>query len=66
MRAAMRSADQNQKTCSGRNAPSLAVDFADLIRALRGLIDPYRPERYYMRGPGPKWRAKQGFADGTA
>ncbi|MGJ4928363.1 hypothetical protein ACQR1I_15460 [Bradyrhizobium sp. HKCCYLS2038] len=20
--------------------------------------DPYRPERYYMRGPGPKWRAK--------
>ena len=22
--------------------------------------DPYRPERYYMRGPGPKWRAKHG------
>ncbi|WP_257168334.1 hypothetical protein [Bradyrhizobium sp. SRS-191] len=22
--------------------------------------DPYRPERYYMRGPGPKWRAKYG------
>jgi len=20
--------------------------------------DPYRPERHYMRGPGPKWRAK--------
>jgi hypothetical protein len=20
--------------------------------------DPYRPELYYMRGPGPKWRAK--------
>jgi hypothetical protein len=19
---------------------------------------PYRPERHYMRGPGPKWRAK--------
>jgi len=19
---------------------------------------PYRPELYYMRGPGPKWRAK--------
>lgn len=19
---------------------------------------PYRPERYYMRGPGPKWREK--------
>ena len=22
------------------------------------LCDPYRPERHYMRGPGPKYRAK--------
>jgi hypothetical protein len=21
----------------------------------------YRPERHYMRGPGPKWRAKHGM-----
>ncbi|MGB7939480.1 MAG: hypothetical protein WCF72_12790 [Pseudolabrys sp.] len=21
----------------------------------------YRPERHYMRGPGPKWRAKHGY-----
>jgi hypothetical protein len=21
---------------------------------------PYRPERFYMRGPGPKWREKYG------
>jgi hypothetical protein len=28
-------------------------------RALLGLVaDPYRPELHYMRGPGPKWRAK--------
>lgn len=27
-----------------------------LIRTLR---DPYRPEHHYMRGPGPKTRAKQ-------
>jgi len=20
--------------------------------------NPYRPEQHYMRGPGPKWRAK--------
>ncbi|MEH2533883.1 hypothetical protein V1277_006821 [Bradyrhizobium sp. AZCC 1588] len=20
--------------------------------------DPYRPERHYMRGPGPKWHAR--------
>jgi len=24
----------------------------------RSLFDPYRPELYYMRGPGPKWHAK--------
>jgi hypothetical protein len=24
----------------------------------RKLLDPYRPELYYMRGPGPKWREK--------
>ncbi len=22
-------------------------------------FNPYRPELYYMRGPGPPWRAKQ-------
>ena len=32
-----------------------------LARSLfRDLTDPYRPERHYMRGPGPKWRAKHG------
>jgi hypothetical protein len=29
--------------------------FQNLARAL---FDPYRPELHYMRGPGPKWRAK--------
>ena len=30
-------------------------------RRLTGtLFDPYRPELHYMRGPGPKWRAKHG------
>jgi len=24
---------------------------------------PYRPEQHYMRGPGPKWRAKQRLAN---
>jgi hypothetical protein len=27
----------------------------DLVQAI---TDPYRPELHYMRGPGPKWRAK--------
>lgn len=25
---------------------------------LRTVFDPYRPERHYMRGPGPKCREK--------
>jgi hypothetical protein len=24
----------------------------------RGFLDPYRPERHYMRGPGPRWRER--------
>ena len=58
MRSAMRSADRQPQTRSPRKAPSLVADLADLGRALRSLVDPYRPELYYMRGPGPKWHAK--------
>jgi hypothetical protein len=36
----------------------LAAEFADLLRQLKSLIDPYHPELHYMRGPGPKWHAK--------
>jgi hypothetical protein len=25
---------------------------------VQALTDTYHPERHYMRGPGPKWRAK--------
>jgi hypothetical protein len=34
------------------------AEFTDLVRALKALFDPYRPELHYMRGPGPKWHAK--------
>ena len=27
------------------------------------IFNPYRPELHYMRGPGPKWRAKRGLSD---
>lgn len=27
----------------------------------RDIGRPYRPELHYMRGPGPKWRAKHGL-----
>jgi hypothetical protein len=29
-----------------------------LVTAMFGQTDSYRPEAHYMRGPGPKWRAK--------
>ena len=41
----------------------LAEDLAALMRALRDLVDPYRPEQHYMRGPGPKWHAKHDAAE---
>lgn len=27
-------------------------------RLIARACDPYRPERHYMRGPGPKWHAR--------
>ena len=28
-------------------------------RLVARVYDPYRPERHYMRGPGPKWHARR-------
>lgn len=44
----------------------LAKAAADLRRTLAGVSDPYRPELHYMRGPGPKWRAKRAGAEVSA
>jgi len=41
-----------------RAMPALAAELADILRQFKSLFDPYRPELYYMRGPGPKWHAK--------
>ena len=30
------------------------------------LFNRYRPERHYMRGPGPKWREKHGLKPAPA
>jgi hypothetical protein len=35
-------------------------------RVTTSLFDPYRPELHYMRGPGPKWRAKHAGGAGCA
>jgi hypothetical protein len=37
---------------------SVAVEAWRELR--KGFLDTYRPELHYMRGPGPKWREKQG------
>jgi hypothetical protein len=38
---------------------SLIGELAEVWQGLRHrLSDPYRPERHYMRGPGPKCREK--------
>ena len=38
---------------------SLLAEMSGIVLGLvRDLSDPYRPERHYMRGPGPKWRMK--------
>ena len=43
-------------------ARKVAVSASDFASVVRNLIldvrDSYRPELHYMRGPGPKWRAK--------
>ena len=42
----------------------LALRLNALVARARAFIDiiarPYRPELHYMRGPGPKWRARHG------
>jgi hypothetical protein len=54
---------------NGLSHLSYRTPWWDLVRALRAAIfsvlpEPregrYRPERHYMRGPGPKWREKHG------
>lgn len=42
-------------------APSFRRTARTLWHSLaKDLFDPYRPELHYMRGPGPRWRAKHG------
>jgi hypothetical protein len=51
-------------TTTSPKSPRLLSVVAMLWRTLRrDLTDPYRPELHYMRGPGPKWRAKHGISE---
>jgi hypothetical protein len=55
-----------QEIAIGRPASRSAPRFARVVRQFwhglaKGILDPYRPEQHYMRGPGPKWHAKHAF-----
>ena len=51
----------------GRLGPPLSGHLVQWVRKVfQELRDPYRPERHYMRGPGPKFRAKQASQRGFA
>ncbi|MGY3492717.1 hypothetical protein ACVW1B_002136 [Bradyrhizobium sp. USDA 4502] len=42
-----------------RRTAEFVSDFASVVRNLTmDVRDSYRPELHYMRGPGPKWLAK--------
>jgi hypothetical protein len=44
---------------AARPAGGLLAAFRHLAH---DLMNPYHPERHYMRGPGPAWRRKHGAA----
>jgi|CXWL01.1.fsa_nt_gi hypothetical protein len=44
----------------------LAPALKNLLRRIGGPFDGYRPEQHYMRGPGPKYRARHGDMCGGA
>jgi len=55
----MRIIDANTSSGIARKTAESTSDFASVVQNLvKDVLDSYRPELHYMRGPGPKWRAK--------
>jgi hypothetical protein len=54
--------DQRLLALASALASAAAGAWTSLVRLLRTQLTldvrTYRPEAYYMRGPGPKWREK--------
>ena len=49
----------SQADLKHRTQPGLWSELSNMIACLHhGLFAHYRPERHYMRGPGPAYRAK--------
>jgi hypothetical protein len=59
----MRNDRQTSATLHPPSVHGLWKVVADMVAELRrGLASGYRPERHYMRGPGPAWHAKHAGA----
>jgi len=43
----------------GEKVPLIGTLSTAWLALWDSMTDSYRPELHYMRGPGPKWRAKQ-------
>ncbi len=56
---------QKAKFSRHRAETGFRGEVSEAVRTLKGLFDPYRPELHYMRGPGPKWRAKHAPGHGS-
>jgi hypothetical protein len=55
----MRTMDANTLSGFARKTAESTSDFASVVRNLiLDIRDCNRPELHYLRGPGPKWRAK--------
>jgi hypothetical protein len=55
----MRTIDATALSGFARKMAESTSDFADVVQNLaKDVLDSYRPGLHYMRGPGPKWRAK--------
>ena len=55
----MRIIDATALSGFARKTAESTSDFADVVQNLaKDVLDSYRPGLHYMRGPGPKWRAK--------
>jgi len=51
----MTTARSTHRATTARKASGLIAEIADLFQNLvKAMLDPYRPELHYMRGPGPK------------
>lgn len=59
--------DPSVRSAASAREPGLVREVIDFLRQfVVAAFDPYRPEHYYMRGPGPAWHAKHDAPEQSA